>query len=96
VLRDFKSGGFHLALEAGVPILPATVSGSQHLTPKGSLRIESGTIKVRYGRPVPTEGLTLEDRHVLKERIRAAILSGYDEGLQERAPRAAEAQPRPA
>ena len=34
-LRHFKSGPFHLAIEAQVPIIPVTVSGSQHITPKG-------------------------------------------------------------
>jgi len=36
VLHEFKSGGFHLALEAGVPIIPTTVSGSHPVTPKRS------------------------------------------------------------
>ena len=55
-MRPFKSGGFHLALEAGVPILPVTISGSRRLTPKGSLRVESGRVEVRYGKPIETRG----------------------------------------
>lgn len=77
-LRPFKSGGFHLALQAGVPIVPVTISGSQVITPKGSLRVESGTVKITYGKPVPTEGLGVEDREELKARVRQAILAGYD------------------
>ena len=83
-LRAFKSGGFHLALQAQVPILPATISGSHHITPKGSLRIESGRVKITYGAPIPTAGLGVEDRHALKERVRAAIARGYDPELQGR------------
>jgi 1-acyl-sn-glycerol-3-phosphate acyltransferase len=83
VLRNFKSGGFYLALEAGVPIVPATVSGSQHITPKGSLRIESGRIRVRFGRPIPIGHLGLDDRNELKRQVRDAILAGYDPDLQE-------------
>jgi len=81
-MREFKSGGFHLAIEAQVPILPITVSGSFHLIPKRSLRVHSGTIKVAYGAPIPTRGLRVEDRHALKERVREAIERGYDASLQ--------------
>ena len=82
-LRAFKSGGFHLALQAQVPILPGTVSGSHRLTPKGSFRLLSGTIKIVYGRPVPTLGLGTEDREVLKRRVHDAIRAGYDAAYQE-------------
>lgn len=83
-MRAFKSGGFHLALEAQVPIVPITVSGSRRLTPKRSLRIERGRVKVAYGKPIETLGLTVEDRDALKQRVRDAITSGYDWRLQER------------
>jgi 1-acyl-sn-glycerol-3-phosphate acyltransferase len=81
-MREFKSGGFHLAIEAQVPILPTTVSGSFQLIPKRSLKVQSGTIKVSYGQPIPTRGLGVEERHALKDRVREAIEQGYDPVLQ--------------
>jgi len=75
-LAEFKSGGFHLAIQAGVPVIPVSVSGSSRITPKGSLRIERGSIRVRYGRPIATAGLVVEDRNRLKEQVRSAILGG--------------------
>jgi 1-acyl-sn-glycerol-3-phosphate acyltransferase len=81
-LGEFKSGGFHLALEAGVPIVPISVSGSRRITPKGSLRIERGRLKIRYGKPIPTRGLDVERRNELKEQVRHAILAGLDPELQ--------------
>ena len=81
-MRKFKSGGFHLALEAQVPIVPITVSGSRHLTPKGSLRVGSGRVLVRYGKSLETRGLGLEDREALKQQVREAIAAGYDPELQ--------------
>jgi 1-acyl-sn-glycerol-3-phosphate acyltransferase len=80
---SFKSGGFHLAIEAGVPILPATVSGSRRITPPKSLRVESGSILVRYGKPIPTETLTVDDRDQLKEEVRQAIVAGFEPALQD-------------
>jgi 1-acyl-sn-glycerol-3-phosphate acyltransferase len=82
-VREFKSGGFHLALQAQVPILPTTVSGSRELIPKRSLKVQSGTIKVVYGAPIPTEGMGPELRDKLKTVVREAIERGFDPVLQE-------------
>jgi 1-acyl-sn-glycerol-3-phosphate acyltransferase len=82
VMREFKSGGFHLAIQAQVPIVPATVSGSCDLIPKRSLKVQSGTIKVVYGTPIPTRGMGPEQRDALKTLVRDAIARGYDPALQ--------------
>jgi 1-acyl-sn-glycerol-3-phosphate acyltransferase len=81
-LGDFKSGGFHLAIAAKVPILPISVSGSARIAPKRSLRIESGLIRVHYGKPIPTDKLAIDDRATLKEEVRQAIIAGLDPELQ--------------
>jgi 1-acyl-sn-glycerol-3-phosphate acyltransferase len=83
-LQPFKSGGFHLALDAQVPVIPVTISGSASLTPKRSLQVRSGTIKVAYGAPIPTAGLAARDRERLKQRVAEAIQAGYDAELQAR------------
>jgi 1-acyl-sn-glycerol-3-phosphate acyltransferase len=81
-LRAFKSGPFHLALEAQVPIIPVTVSGSQRITPKGQLIVHRGVVKIVYGKPIPTRGLSLDGRKELAGRVREAIVRGYDVAFQ--------------
>jgi 1-acyl-sn-glycerol-3-phosphate acyltransferase len=81
-VESFKSGGFHLAIEARVPIVPTTVSGSHRITPKRSLKIHSGAIKVHYGKPIPTAELSIDDRNELKRRVHEALLAGYDPAFQ--------------
>jgi 1-acyl-sn-glycerol-3-phosphate acyltransferase len=81
-LQPFKSGGFHLALDAQVPVVPVTVSGSRRLTPKRSLQVRSGSVKVVYGTPIPTVGMTVKDRERLKVAVADAIRAGYDPELQ--------------
>jgi 1-acyl-sn-glycerol-3-phosphate acyltransferase len=81
-LQPFKSGGFHLALDAQVPVIPVTVSGSWQLIPKRSLRVRSGPVKVVYGKPIETAGMTARDREALKRRVADAIRAGYDVALQ--------------
>jgi 1-acyl-sn-glycerol-3-phosphate acyltransferase len=81
-LQKFKKGGFHLAIQSQVPIVPVSVSGTHRITPKRSLRIESGEVKIRYGKPIPTAGMTAADRHALAEEVREAIRRGFDPAYQ--------------
>ncbi len=82
-LQSFKKGGFHLAVAAQVPVIPVTVSGSQRITPKHSLRVENGEVKIRYGKPIATAGMTPADRHTLADEVRSAITRGYDPAYQD-------------
>jgi 1-acyl-sn-glycerol-3-phosphate acyltransferase len=75
-LQPFKKGGFHLALEAGVPILPVAVNGSHALFPKGAMYTRPGTVEVVVLDPIPTKGLTKDDLPDLMRRVRDAIREG--------------------
>jgi len=72
-LRTFKKGGFVIALEARVPILPVTVAGGKEILPKGTLRILPGHMKVIIHEPIPVDGYTYETKEQLMERVRRAI-----------------------
>jgi 1-acyl-sn-glycerol-3-phosphate acyltransferase len=72
-LGPFKKGGIHLAVKAGVPIVPVALRGTRALMPAGSLRLRSGSIKAVIGTPIPTQGLSDEERATLGERIRGEV-----------------------
>lgn len=72
-LLPFKRGGFVLALQAGVPVVPVTIKGGHAILPKGRLAIRPGTIDVHYGAPVETTGFTYDTRDRLVATVRAAI-----------------------
>ena len=73
-LQKFKKGAFVLAIQTGVDIVPAAIIGSRDVMNKGSWKITPGTITVRFGTPIPVEGLGMDDRNELTERARAAVL----------------------
>lgn len=51
-LLPFKKGAFMLARKSGVSLLPAAVSGSRDVMPKGAWRVRAGPVTVRYGRSI--------------------------------------------
>jgi 1-acyl-sn-glycerol-3-phosphate acyltransferase len=72
-LLPFKRGGFVMAIEAGVPVVPVTVRGGRDILPKGSLRVRPGRIEVHFGAPVDTRAYDYESRDALIARVREAI-----------------------
>ena len=72
-LLPFKKGGFVLAIQAGVPIVPVTIQGSREILAKGSLRIRPGTIHVEIGRPIDPAAYTLDDKERLMQDVRAVM-----------------------
>jgi 1-acyl-sn-glycerol-3-phosphate acyltransferase len=78
-LQSFKKGVFMMAMNAGAPIVPISVSGSTKIMQKGDMRIHPGTVRITFHPPVATEGCTVEDRPRIMESVRGAILSGLTE-----------------
>lgn len=72
-LGPFKKGGFHLAFKAGVPIVPVALRGTRELMPRGSYLLRSGKVTAVIGEPIPTQGLSDEERASLNERVRATV-----------------------
>ena len=72
-LGAFKKGGVHLAVKAGVPIVPVALRGTRALMPRGSFLLRSGTMTVVIGEPIITLGLSDEDRASLGERVRGSV-----------------------
>jgi 1-acyl-sn-glycerol-3-phosphate acyltransferase len=77
-LQSFKRGVFVMALQAGAPIVPISVSGSNRIMPKGEFVIRPGRVRITFHEPVPTEGLSVEDRQVIIDRVHQAILAGLE------------------
>ncbi len=69
-LRPFKKGPFVLAIAAQAPIVPTLIYGTLHIKPHGQFAMRPGTVHVHFLEPVPTEGLTYEDRDTLAMRVR--------------------------
>ncbi|MBL0171819.1 MAG: 1-acyl-sn-glycerol-3-phosphate acyltransferase [Gemmatimonadaceae bacterium] len=69
-LRPFKKGPFVLAIGAGVPVVPVVIHGTIAVNPRGEYRASPGVVHVHLLDPIPTEGLTYDDRQALAEKVR--------------------------
>jgi len=76
-IKAFKKGMFHLALEAGVPIVPITIIGASEIMPKRSLKINPGRITMIIDRPIDVTAYSEDSRSELTERVRSVIINNF-------------------
>jgi 1-acyl-sn-glycerol-3-phosphate acyltransferase len=72
-LLPFKKGGVIMAIKAQAPIVPVAISGGRDAMRKGSWFVRPVLCRIRIGEPVPTAGLSVDDRDHLIEIVRARI-----------------------
>jgi 1-acyl-sn-glycerol-3-phosphate acyltransferase len=77
-LQPFKRGAFHLASQVNYPIIPVTIRDSDKLLPKGSLKINKGTVTVIISEPVQTINTeTRNDELELMGKVKDIISANY-------------------
>lgn len=72
-LLPFQRGGFLIAIKAGVPIVPVGLDGPARCLARASYLLRPGRVTVRFGRPIPTEGLGVTAKETLMAEVREAI-----------------------
>jgi 1-acyl-sn-glycerol-3-phosphate acyltransferase len=84
-VSEFEDGGFRLAQQLGVPIVPVSLVGSfQHLRTEDWI-LRPSTITVFLHDTIETKGMRKEDVPALKERVKKIIAAPVEEWLKERA-----------
>ncbi len=79
-LLPFKKGGFVLAIQGGVPIVPVGIAGTREVLPKGWRWMGSGPVTIVVGEPIDTSGYAMEDKEALMALVHQRIVA-----LRERA-----------
>lgn len=72
-LLPFKKGGFIMAIKGQAPVVPVAIKGARDAMRKGSPIIQPVRVHVRFGEPVETAGLTMDDRDTLMATVRARV-----------------------
>ena len=69
-LGAFKKGGFHVAIQSGIPIVPVVIHNSGDISPKGERIFRSGTVQVDVLPAVDTTSWSIQtiDEHIAEVR----------------------------
>ena len=79
-IRPFKKGGFVMAVDTGVPIVPIILQGTWPIMDKSSWRINTGEVSLQIEQPIDTAGYTRETKDDLMETVRSVICEGFEKG----------------
>jgi len=87
-MLPFKGGAFVFAIQEQVPVVPVALHNTAQAMPAhGYLTVLGGRVVVEVLDPIPTAGLTFEDRQQLKERVRDVLVKALrpeDGGVADR------------
>lgn len=77
-LQRFYSGGFKVAISAGVPVVPLCINGTGQLLPPGRRLLRPAAVTLRALAPIETRGYTDEEGHIrlrklVKQRMALAL-----------------------
>ena len=79
-ISSFKKGGFVLAVDAGVPIVPVIIHGSRQIMPKNTLSIKSGTVTLQIQDPIETIEFNRKTKDKLLQKVRYVICDSFKKG----------------
>ncbi len=73
-MGQFKKGAFHIAMQAGVPVVPIVMAGNGELLPPGTPMVRAGTVKVEVLPPVEVTGWDPANLSEHVEEVRRQML----------------------
>lgn len=77
-IQPFKKGGFVMAIESGVPIVPVIISGARAIMTKGKFRVNPGQIRLSIQKPIDTTIYSRDTKEALMERVRRVICDNFE------------------
>ena len=77
-MRPFKTGVAHIAIKAGVPVVPMAIVGTREILPPSSSHLHPGTARLIVGDPIPTDGLKNRDAVEFTKRLQAEVAALYE------------------
>ena len=73
-IQPFKKGGFFLAVDSGVPIIPIIIHGTERIMPKKQMLIKPGNVTLEIAKPINSSDYTRKTKNDLMDKIRDIFL----------------------
>ena len=83
-VNEFQDGGFRVAQQLGVPLVPVSLVGSFQHHQTGHWMLWPAKITVYLHDTIETKGMRKEDVPALRDRVRAIISAPVEESLREK------------
>jgi 1-acyl-sn-glycerol-3-phosphate acyltransferase len=77
-IQSFKKGGFVLAVDSGVPIIPVIIHGTWTIMQKKQILVRPGNVVLEIKKPINTSDYTRETKDDLMEKVRNIVMDSYD------------------
>lgn len=79
-LQPFKKGGFIMAIDSGVPIVPVIISGARAIMTKGKFRVNPGQIRMSIQQPIDTTVYSRDTKEALMKHVRRVMCDNFESG----------------
>jgi len=77
-LNRFKGGMFLVAVDAGLPVVPVSISGSRHVMLKGRLMTCPGLVTLTIHDPIATASVGRDGVREMATRVRDIVATGVE------------------
>jgi 1-acyl-sn-glycerol-3-phosphate acyltransferase len=82
-IQSFKKGGFFLAVDSGVPIVPVIINGTWKVMPKDRIRIQSGDVVLDIAEPIETSAYDRKTKDDLMKKVRQVIIDSFEKNKKD-------------
>ena len=83
-IQPFKKGGFFLAVDSGVSIVPIIIHGTDQIMPTKEISIRPGKVTLEITKPIRSSNYTRRTKEDLIKKVRNIILESYEKGKENR------------
>jgi 1-acyl-sn-glycerol-3-phosphate acyltransferase len=77
-IQPFKKGGFVLAVDSGVPIVPIIINGTWKIMSKNRILIQSGDVVLNIAEPIATSVYDRRSKDDLMKKVRQVIIESFE------------------